>query len=446
MPRDSARATLTVVLVTRGILEATLFAALAAAAQRALGAGARPVPVMAVALALTGAGIILASILRDARAGRQHTAVAVIGIGAAAVFGVSFAAPYPEGLEILTRLVVFGILGEAFVWRNLSLARGLVRWTDTRNAGFAAIGALALVAIVPGTVDRTGLLIAGIATTAAAGIALSLARSAEELALAGREARGGTHRSTASGTAIIVAIVALTGALLTPFVGDLLGRAGRTIAPIIGDLLFGGLLLLGYIAALVVEVFRAFLSGRALPRIQPPRLPIDPAQDAETIRQMEASRPFVLGAAEILIAAVAIVLIVVLVDRMARERRQILPEGGTLDRESAAGEGIGGFLAGLLPRRSRRPTAPQDDGTPAGALRALYWRYLARGEAAGVTWRAVGETPGEHQARAERGRPQLAAAATIVRAFEELRYGERPPDLRTLEAARAALAAIEAAR
>ena len=451
MQRANAQATIGTVLVARGILEGTLFAALFGAAQLAL-RGDRPVPIVAVALALTGAGIMLASVLRDARADRQNATIALVAIGAAAAFGVFFATPHPDGLEILTRVVLFGILGEVFVWRNLTVARGLVRWVDARNAGFAAIGAIAFAAILPdirGDLDRTGLMIAGLGATAATGIALSLARSAEELSLAGREAHGGTSRTTASGAAILLAIGSVVGALFAPLVGDLLARAGKTIAPVIGDLLYGGLLVLGYLAALVVDLFRALFNGKGFPRIQPPLPPVTAEEDAEALRQIEATRPFVLGAVELIIAAVALILVIILVDRMARERRQTLPEGATLDRGSSPGQGIAAFLAGLLPHRARRARAPRDDGTPAGTLRALYWRYLARGEAAGVSWRAVGETPAEHQERAELhpalGAP-FTAAAVLVRAFEELRYGERDPDGPTLDAARSAVAAIEAPR
>ena len=445
MRRASAQATIGAVLVARCVLEGSLFASLFAVAQLSL-RGDQLVPIVAVALALAGAGILLASVLRDARADRQNAVIALSAIGAAAAFGVTLASPRPDGLEILTRLVLFGILGEGFVWRNLTVARGLVRWSDARNAGFAAIGAIALTAVLPGTLDRTGLTIAGIVAIAAAGVALSLARSAEELALAGREARGAASRTTASGSAVLLAIVAVVGAFFAPFVGELLARAGKTIAPLIGDLLFGVLLLLGYVAALVVDIFRAFLNGRAFPRLLPPLAPASSADDAEALRQIEAARPFVLGSVELIIAAIALLLVVILVDRMTRERRQSLPDGTTLDRESSAGEGIGAFLAGLLPHRIPRSRAPRDDGTPAGALRALYWRYLARGEVVGVHWRAVGETPAEHHERAERQGPRFAAAAVLVRAFEELRYGGRDPDTATLEAARAALVAIEAPR
>ena len=445
MPRGSARTTVAVLLVVRSLIEAVLFAGLAAAAQIAT-TGDRAIPIVATTLALTGVGIVLASILRDARADRQNTAIALTAISAAAAVGVFYAPPHPDGVMILTRLVLFGIIGEAFVWRNLTVARSLVRWSDARNAGFAAIGAVTVVALLPGIADRTGLVIAGLAATAATGIALSLARSAEELALAGREARGETSRTTASGTAILLAILSVVGAMFAPLTGDLIRRAGDTISPILGNLIYGVLLAMGYVAAFVVGVFQALLRGVSMPPLRPFVQPLSPLEEAEALRQIEATRPFIIGTVEVVVALVALLVAIILVDRMARERRQSLPDGATLDRESSAGEGIGGFLAGLLPRRPRRPAPPRDDGTPAGALRALYWRYLARGDATGVPWRATGETPAEHQARAIAAAPRHAAASALVRAFEDLRYGDRDPDAATVEAARRGLQTIEESR
>src|SRR5438876_11427627 len=118
-------------------------------------------------------------------------------MAAAAALGLYYASARPDGLQILTRIVFFGILGEAFVWRAPTVARALVRWSDARTAGFTAIGAVAVIALLPGAIDRGGLVIVGLAATAATGVALSLSRSAEELSLAGREGRGQTGRSTA---------------------------------------------------------------------------------------------------------------------------------------------------------------------------------------------------------------------------------------------------------
>ena len=445
MRRASGQSTIAALLVGRSLIEAVLFAGILTAAQ-VVTSGDRPMPIVTLMLALTGGGIVLASVLRDARADRQNTAIALGAMVAAAALGVSYAPAHPEGLMILTRIVLFGILGEAFVWRNLTVARSLVRWSDARNAGFAAIGAMAAVAVLPGAVDRTGLMIAGLAAVAATGIALSLARSAEELALAGREARGDTGRTTASGTAILLAILSVIGAVFAPFTGDLLRQVGETAAPIIGDLLYGALLAMGYVAEFFVNVIRSLFHGGSFPQLRQFAPPLSPAEEAEALRQIEATRPFVMGAVEIVIAVVALLVVAILVERMARERRQSLPEGATLDRESSAGEGFRAFLAGLLPRRTRRPGAPRDDGTPAGALRLLYWRYLARGDASGVAWRAAGETPSEHHARAVAVAPRHEAAGVLVRAFEDLRYGERDPDAATVAAARRALTAMDDTR
>lgn len=442
MRRASGAGAVAVLLVARNVMEGVLFAALFAAAQ-VLTRGDRQLPIVATALGLTGVGIILTSVLRDARADRQNGAIALTTIGAAALLGLGLAPPHSEGLALLTRIVLFGILGEAFVWRDLTVARALIRWSNARDAGFTAIGAVALVALLPGAIDRTGLVLAGLAATAATGIALSLARSAEELSLAGRDARGETGRSTASGTAIFLAILSVLGAVVAPFTGDVLRRVGETAAPIIGNLLYGVLLALGYVAELFVNLARALVTRVSLPQLAPPALPLSPEEEAEALREIEATRPFVLGAVEVIVAIVALLAVILLVDRMARERRQALPEGATLDRDSAEGEGLGAFLAGLLPRRRGRVRPPRDDGTPSGALRALYWRYLASADASGVPWRAVSETPAEHHLRAAAAAARHESAGMVVRAFEELRYGDIEPSAETVTRARAAIAEIE---
>jgi hypothetical protein len=444
--RARAQTTIGALLVARSVIEAAFFAAVAAATQVGTSGGQRAIPIVTVMLALIGVEIVLVSVLRDARADRQNTAIALTAMAAAAAFGVYFAPPNPDGLVILSRIVLFGIVGEVFVWRSLTVARSLVRWADARNAGFAAIGTTAVVALLPGAFDRTGLLIAGLVATAAAGIALSLTRSAEELALGGRDARGDTGRTTASGTAILVAILSVIGAILAPFGGELIREAADTVAPLIGGLLFGVLLAIGYVAELFVNVVRSFIQGGRFPEFSRIMPPLSPAEELEALRQIAATRPYIVGLVEIVIGVIALVVVVVLVDRMTRERRQVLPEGATLDREASDGEGVGAFLTGLLPRRAPRLRAPRDDGTPAGALRALYWRYLVRSAAGGVPWRARGETPAEHHDRSVTSTPGNEAATVLVRAFEDLRYGERDPDAATLDAARRSLLSTEEAR
>jgi hypothetical protein len=203
---------------------------------------------------------------------------------------------------------------------------------------------------------------------------------------------------------------------------------------------------MGYVAEFFVNVIQSLFQHASFPNLRSPVAPLSPDEELAALRQIEATRPYIVGAVEVIVGAVALLFVIILVDRMARERRQTLPEGATLDRESSEGEGIRAFLAGMLPRRTRRPGAPHDDGTPAGALRALYWRYLARGDASGISWRAIGETPAEHHARSVIATPGNEGVTVLVRAFEDLRYGERDPDAATVIAARRALDAIEDVR
>src|SRR5947208_99081 len=77
----------------------------------------------------------------------------------------------------------FVIVAEVYLWRVVSLARGAVRWSDARNAvPFGAL-ALAVVSVGPGRVDSTPLVPLALIFVAASAVALSVARSAEELSL-----------------------------------------------------------------------------------------------------------------------------------------------------------------------------------------------------------------------------------------------------------------------
>ncbi|HVR88580.1 MAG TPA: DUF4129 domain-containing protein [Candidatus Limnocylindria bacterium] len=446
MRRSSAEATIVALLVARCVIEGVFFAAVAAGLQVGF-AGDRPIPVVAVTLVLIGTGIVMASVLRAARAASQNMWLAIVVIAGAAGYGIATLPARPDGVTILGRLVFFGIAGEAFLWRNLGVARSLVRWIDARNAGFTAILALIAAALVPGAVDRAGLTVAAIVAIVATGLALSLARSAEELVLAGPDARGGAGRGTASGTSILLAALAIVAGALTPYGGDLLAQAADALLTLFGGLIYNVLLALGYVAAFFIAIVRAIASwfGPGIPRL-PAIQPMSPFEEAEALRQLEATRPFVVGGIVIVIAVFAILIALVLVERMTRERRALLPEGASLERARVDGDGLGALLAGLLPRRARRPAAPRDDGTPAGALRHLYWRLLRYSDAAGIGWRGIGETPAEHLQRALAREPRFAAAGALVRAFEDLRYGERPPAGATLARARAALAELDRQR
>ena len=100
-------------------------------------------------------------------------------------------------------------------------------------------------------------------------------------------------------------------------------------------------------------------------------------------------------------------------------------------------------LRGLRPKRGARRSRPRDDGTAGGALRLLYWRFLALAESRGAGWRAIAETPAEHEARVASMTPAWSGSATIVRAFEDLRYGEQDPSPDTLARAREAYRGLE---
>lgn len=431
----------------RCVVEGTIFAAAAAVLQPALG-GTTPVAALAVGLVLGGAALALSAVLAEARAFRPSGALAAVVVTAAAGWGIVAAPPGAETVALLGRAVLFGILGEAFLWRAIDIARGLTRWIAVRNAGALAIGALGAAALAPGPIDRVAIAACAVLAIAATAIALALARSAEELALAGRDARGAVGGASAPGAALLLAGVAVVAGALTPATADALGRLSEAASPFLERLLFVLLLPFGYLAAWLVGVIAALIGMLGFGRIalRPEIARLSPAEEADAIRQIEAARPYVIGALELVAAVIAALVLLVVVERMTRERRSTLPDGATLDRTPIAGIGPGALLGGLRPLRRRRTRPPRDDGTPAGALRVLYWRFLAETERRGIGWRATGETPGEHLARAIRADRGIAGATSLVRAFETLRYGEQPPDPGSLEDARAALAGIGAQR
>ena len=429
------------------MVEGTIFAAAAAVLQPALG-GTTPVAALAVGLVLAGAALALSAVLAEARAFRPSGALAAVVITAAAGWGIVVAPAGAEAVALLGRAVLFGILGEAFLWRVLDIARGVTRWVAVRNTGGLAIAALGVAALAPGPIDRVAIAACAVVAIAATAIALALARSAEELALAGRDARGGVGGASAPGAALLLAGVAIAAGAVTPAVSDALGRLGEAAAPFLERLLFVLLLPLGYLAAWLVGVTRAFIGILRLGRLaRPPQIArLSPEEEAEAVRQMEAARPYVVGALELVVAAIAGLVLLIVVERMTRERRSTLLDGATLDRAPVAGIGLGALLGGLRPSRRRRIRPPREDGTPAGALRVLYWRFLTETERRGIGWRATGETPGEHLARAIRADGGIATATPLVRAFETLRYGEQPPDPGSLDDARAALGGMSAQR
>jgi hypothetical protein len=193
----------------------------------------------------------------------------------------------------------------------------------------------------------------------------------------------------------------------------------------------------------VYEILRPILQQWSFFRSGP--VEVRPNDDLALLREIERTRPLVVGGFEIIIVIVVILVALVLLERAVRERRLTLPEGAQLERAAATGLTVGAMLRSLFPPRPARRHPPRDDGTPAAALRLLYWRLLALADRAGQGWRAAAETPSEHQRRITGADPRWAAASPIVAAFEDLRYGELAPDPDTVARARAALRAMEAA-
>jgi hypothetical protein len=236
----------------------------------------------------------------------------------------------------------------------------------------------------------------------------------------------------------------LVAALAAPAVDQVLRDIGEALSPAFDQLIFTLLLPLGYLAALVYALLEPLLRRVSL---FTPRAPqATPGDDLAILREIERTRPIVVGGFEIVILIVVILVALVLFERAVRERRLTLPEGAQLDRDAAAsGLTLGATLRSLFPRRGAQRHAPRDDGTPAAAVRLIYWRLLALADRAGQGWRAAAETPSEHQRRIAGADPRWAAASPIVAAFEDLRYGEQVPDLDTVVRARDALRAVEAA-
>ena len=437
-------AAVAVLIGARCFVEAVAFTCIAALAH-VFTTGIAPLPIVPWTMVLFGIGIVLATIQREVRSERRGTTTVIVTLAAGVAWDLVLPARDPDGLAVLSRMVAFGLIAEAFLWRNLSIARGAVRWDDSRNALLFAGTCVGLAALATGPIDHGPLAVLALLVVAVSGLALSLARTTEELALA-RGTRGGARASSATGVSFVVGIVAILAAAFVPTVQGALSALGSAIEPTFTRLLYLILLPLGYLAAFFVELFAALIRlGRfdRLPTITQPRTP---EQDEELLRQIEQSRPIVFGAVELIIVVIALLIAVILFDRMLRERRLELPEGATLERGTAEGFGLGDMLRRLRPHRGVSRRAPRDDGSSSGALRLLYWRFLTLAERAGVGWRQPYETPAEHLARIANEDARWSAGGELVHAFEDMRYGEVTPDTVTLDHARVALRTLENAR
>lgn len=424
----------------RCFVDAVTFAALASIAH-ALTAGRDALPVVPTVLALFGAALLLATILREAGTERRSGTILVLALAASAAWGMTLPMRDPDGLAALSRVVVFGILGEAYLWRILTIARGALRWTDARNAAPIAAIAIAVAVIGPWAIDRGPFAPLALLVVAVSGLALSLARTTEELSLA-RGTGAGVRASTATGATVVLAIVAIVASVLAPAAQDAFLAFGAFAGPIAGRVLYLLILPFAYLAGMLFDALRPFINGQ-LPQLAP-NLFAQQGEDEELLRQIEQARPFVFGAFELVIVGIAALVAILLLERMLRERRLGLPTGVTLEREQAEGISLLDTLRSLRARRRVRRAAPRDDGTRAGALRLVYWRFLALAERHGAGWREENETPREHVKRIGAADVSWHEAAPIVAAFEDLRYGEMEPDDVTLHRARASLRTLEA--
>jgi hypothetical protein len=438
-----ASSAVAILIGARCFVEAVAFTSIAALAH-VFTTGIAPLPFVPWTLVLFGIGLLLATIQREVRSERRGTTILVVTLAAGVVWGLALPARDPDGLAVLSRMVAFGLIAEALLWRNLSIARGAVRWEDSRNALLFAGACIALAALAGGPIDRGPLAVLALLVVALSGLALSLARTTEELALA-RGTRGGARASSAAGVSFVVGLVAILAAAFVPVVQDALSALGTAIEPTFTRIIYLILLPLGYIAAFIVEFLAPIIAAlwRRDPMQVQPRTPVD---DEELLREIARTRPIVFGAVELLIVLGAALVALFLFDRMLRERRLELPEGATLERGTAEGFGLGDMLRRLRPRRSASRRAPREDGTPGAALRVLYWRFLTLAERSGAGWRQPQETPAEHLARIAGRDTRWSAGDPLVHAFEDLRYGESAPDAATLDHARVALRTLEAAR
>ena len=436
-------AAVAILIGARCFVEAVAFTTIAALAHVGT-TGIAPLPIVPWTLVLFGVGILLVTIQREVKSERRGTTILVVTLAAGVVWGLVLPARDPDGLAVLSRMVAFGLIAEGFLWRNLSIARGAVRWSDSRNALLFSGTCVGLAALASGPIDHGPLPVLALLVVALSGLALSLARTTEELALA-RGTRGGARASTATGVSFVVGVVAILAAAFVPVVQDALSAFGTAIEPTFTRIVYLILLPLGYIAAFIVEFLAPILAQfwRREPVVLQPRTPAD---DEALLREIERTRPIVFGAVEMFIVLGAALVALFLFDRMLRERRLELPEGVTLERGAAEGFGLGDMLRRLRRQRGVSRHAPRDDGSPSSTLRLLYWRFLALAERAGAGWRQPQETPAEHLARIRSGDARWSAGDPLVHAFEELRYGEAVPDAATLDHARGALRALEDAR
>src|SRR5205814_9464566 len=132
------------------------------------------------------------------------------------------------------------------LWRLAALARGAVRWSAARNAVPCGAVALGVAGIAPIPVDRTPLVPLALVFVAASAVALSVARSAEELSLTAGKA-GAARLSAANSVVFALGVAALVAALAAPAVDQILRDIGEALGPVWDEIVFTLLLPLGYL-------------------------------------------------------------------------------------------------------------------------------------------------------------------------------------------------------
>ncbi len=436
------------ILASRAWSVAVAFTAAAALLNTFIG-GRSAVPIADTSLAVFGITLVLTAALRERGSVRQSAGLTAIAMAAPAGWAFLLAGPPPDVLAALTRIVAFAILGEAYLWRVVTAVRGLQRWREVRDDAALALGVIVIAALLPGPIDRGSLPFLALAVALTGAVAMSLARSAEELSLAGGDIEGRPVGSAAGGTALTVGVLAIVVAFALPTIEALLARVAPVAGAILETILLAVLLPLGYIAEAVIAVVLWLRDLIGQGRSVPLRLPVPPLTDEEIAAQaraLEATRPIFIGAIEVVLALVALAFAVALVMRIARERAAAVGEGVSVLREAVEGVGLAETLAGLFPQRRLRPRPPYDDGTARTRVVRLYWRLLDLAERDGPGRRDLAETPAEHEARLLGSGSRWRDASVVVRAFEDVRYGEREPDETHVAQALAALHSVEATR
>src|SRR5688572_30599693 len=92
--------------------------------------GREPLALTPITLGFIGATLVLLAALRETGSEARGTTVVGVTLGACALLAVVLPT-YP--LDVVTwggRIIAFVIVGEVYLWRVVSLARGGVRWSD----------------------------------------------------------------------------------------------------------------------------------------------------------------------------------------------------------------------------------------------------------------------------------------------------------------------------